>query len=261
MSFQIADPSRVCILSGRFPPTEFRSTWNHRAYANAHGYTYVHCNWPTRAPNRYMVKFHFVREYLAHFDYIFWIDDDAFFIDLDQSLDRLVPEPNEIASFCKSPTNKEISTYLSSGQFMLRGGDIGLNFVNAVLQVDLEDVRAWWREDLGMFTNGDQDAIVYLAHESPPVKAGLRLFDYTVFNSRLKDLETDPKSVFVLHFTGPVKKKRQDYKAAAALLNTGPSLLQREAEEQFYGLESAVPRSWLRRGVGRLGRWVRQSLD
>jgi hypothetical protein len=85
------DPSRVCILSGRFPPTEFLSSWNHRAYANRHGYTYIHCNWPTLAKNRYMTKFCFIQEYVRHFDFIFWIDDDAFFINIERPLSLLAP--------------------------------------------------------------------------------------------------------------------------------------------------------------------------
>lgn len=240
MNVPWTDPARVCIVSGRFPPTEFLSAWNHRAYANVHGYTYVHCNWPTRAANRYMVKFHFVREYLPHFDYLFWIDDDAFIVDLNKPLDALAPQGEELVSFCKSPSNKKIFTYLSSGQFLLRGGPGGIEFVDAVIATSLETVENWWRDDLGMFTKGDQDAVVYLAHEDARFRDKIRLFDHRIFNSRLLDLREDPRSVFLLHFTGSREKKHADHTTAAQILGRGPSLLPPQIEGEFFDIKRAI---------------------
>jgi hypothetical protein len=249
MSAAWSDPSRLCILSGRFPPTEFLSTWNHRAYANQHDHTYIHCTWPTPTSNRYMTKFHFIREYVRHFEYIFWIDDDAFFIDLERSLAPLTPSGNMFASFCKSPSNKSIFTYLSSGQFMLRGGDFGIDFVDAVLSTPLDEVKRWWRDELGMFTNGDQDAIVYLLHEDDRFRHHVQLFDHMDFNSRLADLEADPAAVFLLHFTGPRRRKHADHALARKMLGRGPSLLPPDAESMFSGAPSlrfsTGSRSWL----------------
>jgi hypothetical protein len=241
----LLDASRLCIVSGRFPPTEFQSSWNHRAYANRHGYTYIHCNWPALTTNPYMVKFHFIREYVRHFEYIFWIDDDAFFIDLDKALTSFMPGADKFASFCKSPSNKAIFTYLSSGQFLLRGNSIGAAFVEAVLSTSIEHVKAWWRDDLGMFTKGDQDAIVYLLHEDERFRGGVQLFDYVAFNSRLGDLEVDPEAVFLLHFTGPRERKRADHARAARLLGRGPSLLPSAVEGKFSHVHG------LHRGSGR----------
>jgi len=234
-----ADPSRLCILSGRFPGTEFLSAWNHRAYANRHGHTYIHCNWPTEAPNRYLTKFHFVREYVRHFDWLFWIDDDAFFVDLECGLAPFAPGEGELISFCRSPANKAIFTYLSAGQFLMRGGEEGAVFVEAVLAGDLKAVEAWWREDLGMFTKGDQDIIVHLLHEDERFRGRARLFDHHAFNSRLSDLQADPAEVFLLHFTGPRERKLADHRRAAALLGRGPSLLPEAVEARFTGLDRA----------------------
>jgi len=225
MTYQFSDPSRVCVLSGRFPPSGFQSNWNHRAYANKHGYTYINCDWPTGAQNRYMTKLHFVKQYVRHFDYVFWIDDDAFFIDLEKDLSSLVPPAGKIGSFCRSPTNKKIFTYLSSGQFMLEGGETGARFVDAVLATPLDLVKEWWNDDLGMFTNGDQDAIVYLLHESDAYKDCLVLHPYMDFNSRLLDLTENAEKVFLLHFTGSREKKHADHQQAMAFLGTGPALL------------------------------------
>ncbi|EEE37837.1 hypothetical protein RKLH11_1675 [Rhodobacteraceae bacterium KLH11] len=229
------DPSKVCILSGRFPRSEFLHPWNHYAYARRHGYTYISCDWPTAATNRYMTKFMYLKHYINHFDYVFWIDDDAFFIDHSKSLDAFIPKGDRLASFCKSPANKKIFTYLSSGQFLIRGGKRSEDFIDAILETSLDQVKTWWSEDLGMFTGGDQDAIVYLVHENDKYYDCIELFNYMQFNSRLADLNETPNDVFLLHFTGPRETKIAHAKTAAKILKSGPSLVPEHLEKELLG--------------------------
>jgi hypothetical protein len=181
----------------------------------------------------------FIREYIEFFDYLFWIDDDAFFVDLSTDLMRFVPKGDKVASFCRSPTNKSNFTYLSSGQFVLKGGKVGAEFVNAVLGTSIESVRQWWRAELGMFTHGDQDAIVYLLHEDPRFASAVAIYDYHAFNSRIADLEEGQSPVFLLHFVGSHEQKHADHAKAMKLLNTGPSLLPRSVEEALVGADRA----------------------
>lgn len=235
MTNKLSDPARLCILSGRFPRSEFLHSWNHYAYARTHGYTYIGCDWPTAATNRYMTKFMYVRHYLNLFDYVFWIDDDAFFLQPQKGLDDFIPASDKLASFCRSPTNKEIFTYLSSGQFLIRGGAESTAFIDAITSTDLDTVEAWWREDMGMFTKGDQDAIVFLLHTDPRFQDRLSLHDYSAFNSRIADLEDTPENVFLLHFTGPRPRKIADAARAAELLGTGPALISPEVEKELLG--------------------------
>jgi hypothetical protein len=229
------DPAKVCILSGRFTRSEFLHSWNHYAYAKQHGYTYISCDWPTTAQNRYMTKFFYIKHYINLFDYVFWIDDDAFFIDLKQPLDRFIPAPGKLASFCGSPANKKIFTYLSSGQCLMRGGQASETFIDRVIATPLDKVKDWWRDDLGMFTNGDQDAIVYVVHEDPDYRDCIELYDYMDFNSRIGDLEENPDKVFLLHFTGPRERKIADAAKAAKLLGCGPALLPLHVQDDLLG--------------------------
>ncbi len=235
MTKVFSDPKRVCILSGRFPRSEFLHSWNHYAYARRHGYTYIGCDWPTSATNRYMTKFMYLKHYINLFDYVFWIDDDAFFIDLEKGLEHFIPSGDKIVSFCKSPANKKIFTFLSSGQFLIRGGKRSEEFIEAILNTPLETVEEWWREDLGMFTRGDQDAIVYLLHKDSKYRDCAELFDYMDFNSRLADLQRDPSGVFLLHFTGPRETKVAHAKQAADLLERGPALIPQADEDALLG--------------------------
>ncbi len=240
-----ASPS-IGVVSGRYPASEFEGFVNHKAYCSRHDYTYIYCNWPTGAANRYMNKLEYIRAYYHLFDYLFWIDDDAFFMRPEQGLEAFLPKPGQFLSICSSPTSKPIHTYVSSGQFMLRCNDTGRAFIDAVTTVDLDHVRTWWTDALGYFTNGDQDSIVYLLKQDDRFANYWRL-GYEAFNSRAENLLAgDP--VFVLHFTGTLPTKRRDYASVQQHLRRGPSLL--DPDEARRWQLAQPPPNWPRR-IGR----------
>jgi hypothetical protein len=243
---EAAPPARVGVVSGRYPASEFESFINHKAYCARHGYTYIHCNWPTGAANQYMNKLEYVRAYYHLFDYLFWIDDDAFFMRPEQALEAFVPQPGQFLSICGSPTSKPIHTYVSSGQFMLRCDDTGRAFIDAVTKVDLDHVRSWWTEALGYFTGGDQDAMVYLLKQDDRF-ASYQRHGYEAFNSRVEHLLAgDP--VFLLHFTGTVPVKRRNYASVQQHLGRGPSLLDPDEASRW---QLVQPPPSLPRKIGR----------
>lgn len=214
----------IAVISGRYPATEFASAPNHRAYCGAHGYTYVHCNWPTGQQNPYLNKIEYVLYHFELFDWIFWIDDDAFFLDLGRSLEHLMPPPDKFLSVCSSPAHKKLKTPISSGQFLIRTDETGRRFLETVLATDLEMVRDWWTDDLGYFSGGDQDAMVHAMRTVPEFSDGIEVFSAEVFNSRIDDVVAG-SPVFLLHFTGPRWTKRSDAKRAARHLGRGLELL------------------------------------
>lgn len=227
----IIDNSRICVVSGRHPRTSFESDINHKFYCGLHGYCYIHCTWPTGAKNPYFNKIRYLKAYAPYFDYLFWIDDDAFFLDFEKSIDFLVPSGDEFMSICRSPDFKNIHTFISSGQFLLRCDDTGKNFLDAIEQVDLRVVSGWWREDLGFFSNGDQDAMIYLMQTDPRF-SNFVLHDYRRFNSRIENLENG-ESPFLIHFTGSAEKKAAALRRAQARLGRAPSLLPKSAEDSL----------------------------
>lgn len=87
--------------------------------------------------------------------------------------------------------------------FVVRSSELSKQFFKAVLATDLNKVKAWWKDELGFFSNGDQDAMVYLLLESEKYKSKMDLYDYQHFNSRYENLFIeDLHKPFVLHFTG-----------------------------------------------------------
>lgn len=231
MTDQKVDSKRIAVVSGRYPLTKFDSYVNHKAYCDLHGYTYISCSWPTGANNPYMNKIRYIQSYVHAFDYIFWIDDDAFFIDLEQSLEDFLPAETHFLSVCSSPDFKALKTFISSGQFMIRCNAVGKSFLSEVERMDLEAVRDWWKSELGYFSNGDQDAMVFLLKEDEKYK-NYTCYNYKYFNSRIENLDNSDR-VFILHFTGVPERKQESWLRAQSILRCGSALLPDSVVEKY----------------------------
>lgn len=242
---------KVALLSGRFPITKFETPINHKLYADTYNYTYIHCNWPTKAKNLYLNKIHYILSYIDVFDYIIWIDDDAFFINFDKDIMDYKPEENAFISFCKSPTFKTLKTYLSSGQFIVKCNALSKQFFTDILHQNLVEIEKSWTKELGYFTRGDQDIIVYLLLNNEMYKEAYKLYDYKAFNSRFENIdEQDIHKPLILHFTGSPEVKYQNVLKTQAQLKLGPSLV-RTSLLSNYGFEKPKENVSLRKQVKR----------
>lgn len=195
----------ILILSGsdhiRFP-----TMINQKAYADRHGYRYSFDITPrTNRRNKYYHKLHAIRDALPQADWLFWIDDDAAFTQMQVSLESQVPElgRNDLSAiFCVSPVNPNGGwTTVSSGNFFVRNDAAGQKLIEQAIQTDLETVRAWWNTDsLGMFTNGDQDALVYHIKTDDCIGSKVSILEYERFNTRPYHFDHAGQH-FLVHFT------------------------------------------------------------
>lgn len=225
---------RICIISGRYPETTFKSAINHKIYAEKYGYSYIHCNYPTKAENSYLNKIHYLLNYIDLYDYIVWIDDDAFFINFEQDIMQFAPKGDMFLSACKSPTFKPLKTYFSSGQFILKSNALSKQFLNDIINANFSTVKSWWTDDLGYFSNGDQDAMVYLLLTKEIYKNTHRLYNYKAFNSRIENIlnEDDPLPL-ILHFTGKPIVKKKNYLKAQRFLGLPASLVSKKYLQEY----------------------------
>ncbi|WP_033956547.1 putative nucleotide-diphospho-sugar transferase [Psychroserpens jangbogonensis] len=224
----------TCIISGRFPATEFKANINHKIYADTYGYSYIHCNWPTTLNNNYLNKIAYILHHIDDYDYIVWIDDDAFFFDFEKDIMEYAPKNDSFISLCKSPSFKELKTHFSSGQFIVKCNELSKRFFQDVLKIELNFVKEWWPDKLGFFTNGDQDIMVYLLLENTSYKGKLDLYDYNCFNSRWENLsEIDVHKPFILHFTGRGQVKRNNYIETQLKFNLHASLVSNSTLEKY----------------------------
>jgi hypothetical protein len=187
-----------------------------------------------------MNKIEYIKHYYNIFDFIFWIDDDAFFIDTEKSLEEFLPSNDNFLSICGSPDYKKIHTFISSGQFAIKCSEVGKRFIDETIKVDLSKVKEWWDESLGYFTNGDQDAMVFLLKEHPEFKHRYKRYHYMKFNSRVEDIFNNGgvDNLFILHITGTPVKKRDDYIKVQKFLKRSPSLVV-ESLERDYNLHTS----------------------
>lgn len=197
--------SQMMILSGcdrlRFP-----TMINHRAYADRHDYAYRFDISPRLGrANVYFHKLAAIADALPHTTWLFWIDDDAAFTQLDRPFSDVVPEMEDaetFAVFCVSPVNPQGGwTALSSGNFFVRNCVRGRALIEAAQATDLALVEDWWDPAaVGMFTGGDQDALVYQIKTNPLFAAGVQIVEYERFNTRPYHFQWQGQH-FLAHFT------------------------------------------------------------
>jgi hypothetical protein len=216
---------------------------NHQYYANQQGLCYIYDTAPT-GQGGYSYKLEKIAKFLSYdlFEWLFWIDDDGLFMQYDKSLTDFLDEnsgPDLI--FCKSPVNtfegREIQTYISSGNFFIRNSQRSRDFIDAVRQVSLEEVKAWWNEDeLGFYSNGDQDAMIYLLKTDERFSSGdfYTRLPYTAFNCRPFHFIERPDEHFLVHFTG--EKKGEQIQAFAERFQLSEALIPSTELEKMHGL-------------------------
>ena len=164
------DPARCCIVSGS-SEVRLRSFVNHKTYAAIHGHDYRFETGPFRdMQSNYFLKIHALEHVLPRYDWLLWMDDDAYFTDFATSaLDTILAGDRGDAFLfaCRSPVNARGQwTFLNSGVLLLRSCPLAHDFLARTRSTSLASVRRAWREDrYGMFTNGDQDVIIHLLHE------------------------------------------------------------------------------------------------
>lgn len=190
----------------------FKSFVNHKIFADINSVNYAWSFMLRRdGVNPYFGKIDTVRAALGADEWVFWLDDDAYFTDFSW---RLLPYVDRYKRhdliICRSPVNAGAWTFISSGQFFLKSTRRSLEFLDAVRSVDLEQVKKWWsQEKYGMYTNGDQDAIVYVLATDARFKEGdffVRL-DYSEFNSREFHYKNFPHECRLLHLASATKTK------------------------------------------------------
>lgn len=204
---------RIGVISGFFPGRRLNSHVNHSAYCRAHGYFYIDASHPGTHPRPYFRKIEVILECLPLFDWVFWLDDDAYFTDFSIPLRSfLEPADCEDIIICKSPSTKKVFTKFSCGQFFIRNSPRSFEFLRLVLQADLPMIKsAFWQERHGQFTSSDQDAFVYLTETIPTFGPGfIRIVDHNQFNNRDFEYSSSTSEHFLIHFTGHEKTRDKD---------------------------------------------------
>lgn len=204
---------------------------NHRIYAEHVGLPCVFDLSPSTVDRIYLHKVEALLRLLPRAEWLFWIDDDAFFTDFRVDLRRFLDGTGDHdLVFCRSPVNPEGGwTWMSTGQFFIRRCDAAFQLLEAVAAADLDEVRAWWDPAAyGLFTNGDQDALVHrlMGPDADRWRDRYLRLPSEAFNSRPYHYERRLDEHFLCHFAVPGGRPKAEVIAEfAERIGTTPALV------------------------------------
>lgn len=180
----------------------------HQLYARRHGYTYHLEFAPFEGARGYWHKVSALLAHLDAHDWVVWLDDDAFITDLDSSFiaDAIGQAEAQgaflaIAGSVPDELNGAWAAY-NTGVFALRCDARSAELLGAMARVDLDELQAWWDpQRLGMFTHGDQDALVWFV-ETQGLAEQIHWVDPDEWNSRPWRYSSSLSEHPVVHFPG-----------------------------------------------------------
>lgn len=198
---------RICLTSGG-DEIRLRSYVNHTIYAREHGLDYrLECGLDTGITNKFFYKTSIVRRLLPLYDWIVWIDDDAFFTDFDaDTIRRLINEAERSEQFLVIAEGPEepngFWSRINTGVFLVKNDERGRRLLDLMTGVDLAEVRAWWEDDRdGVFTGGDQDQM-WWALSTHGFLESTKIVGHRELNSRGHYYDNSLGDAFVMHFAG-----------------------------------------------------------
>ncbi|MCO0634247.1 hypothetical protein NGH33_09940, partial [Micrococcus yunnanensis] len=198
---------RICITSGG-DEIRLRSYVNHAIYAREHGLDYrLETGIDPHIVTKFDYKVAILRRLLPRYDWLVWMDDDAFFTDFEaDNLRRLISEAerDDISLvIAEGPTEPNgFWSRINTGVMLLRNDETARTIVESTSTADLATVRAWWDDDRdGLFTHGDQDQM-WWAIQTGGHAERVRIVGHRELNSRGHYYEDSLTDAFVMHFTG-----------------------------------------------------------
>lgn len=193
---------RILVLSSHTKPSS-TGPINHQSYCRLHGYNYLFdaTPYPLRSP--YDQKLQSIIHNLQTADWLMWLDHDAYFMNHGVKLESFLETESDFI-FGNSPvTTSGDWTVLNSGVFFVRNTPFARSLLVDALNTNIESVREWWKkEKQGLFTNSEQDRLVYQFTTKDLLGTKVRVVEYTLFNARTYDFHRRPDEKFIVHFCG-----------------------------------------------------------
>ena len=206
----LRDP-RICLVSGA-DEIRLRSYINHVIYAREHGFDYrLECGLAEGITNKFFYKSRTVERLLPTVDWLVWLDDDVYFTQFARDGLRPLIEQAErddhylvIAEGAVEP--RGFASFINTGVFLLRNDPRSFRLLELMHSAPLDEVRAWWTPELGVFTNGDQDLMTW-ALKTTDLGDGARIVAPVLLNSRSHLYPNSIHDAFICHFAGHFDKE------------------------------------------------------
>lgn len=227
METRNGDP-RIAIVSG-CDELRYASYVGHQTYARRHGMDYHLELAPFPGHRGYWHKVRSLLEHLDDYEWLVWLDDDAFVTALeDDFLRATIAEADAAGRFVAvAPSvddelNGAWAAY-NSGVLALKSCPETEEMLRIALDPPLEEIKAWWDTDRwGVFTNGDQDVFVWYLETRHP--DGVHWVDPLRWNARPWNYASGLNEHPVCHFPGHPDKTLAIAEFAGRM-GVGPTLV------------------------------------
>ncbi|GAB3018503.1 hypothetical protein GCM10011376_00460 [Nocardioides flavus (ex Wang et al. 2016)] len=208
----IGDGADICLVSGG-DEIRLRSYVNHAVYARLHELDYrLECGVDEGIGTKFFYKTSILARVLPRYDWVVWLDDDAFITDFDRDGFRQLIEQAEadghsivIAEGPLEPNG--FWSVANTGVMCLKRSPEVFDLLSVMDDSHLEFARDWWDDERhGTFTGGDQDLFVWWM-ETRGHRDRVRIVEHHALNSRGHYYEDSLSDAFVMHFCGYPDKK------------------------------------------------------
>lgn len=165
-----------------------------KEYADKHGYDF-RCSHDTFKTHYFFHKFHLIKELLKDYDYIFWIDADAYFVNYDKKIEDFITDPEKLFIVAID------QEYLNTGVFIIKNHEISDRILDTVINVGPTIDHAF--PDAFILKNIFDNNPNFVEYIKP--QKLLNAYIYELYKNRMKpnpDGEFEKGISFVLHFPG-----------------------------------------------------------
>ena len=200
--------NKTIIISGA-NSYRFDAHINHQRYADKQEIDYkFHLS--SGLANPYFTKCYAVLDSFEQgYEYVLWIDDDAFFINPNWNCLSVFQENAEDVIVTQGRTNKKSgTTFFNNGIMFIRNTDKMIDLFTSIPNTPWAEVRDNWKSEWGPCEGNDQPRMIYLTQAKFP--KSVRILDYPGFNAheitfkqQRNFLQTQPP---IVHITGTNKE-------------------------------------------------------
>ncbi|MDQ2852167.1 MAG: hypothetical protein M3Y49_15835 [Actinomycetota bacterium] len=198
---------RICIVSGG-DEIRSRAYVNHTVYAREYGLDYrLECALDEGVTDVFFFKTAIVRRVLPLYDWIVWLDDDAWITDFDRDGFRELAQRAEAQGKfmvgCENPLEPNgFWSKFNAGVAMFKNCERTWQFLGLMTEDNIAVAAEWWDPELhGWSSGGDQDISVW-ALDQAGLTDGVLWVDHRELNSRWQYYSEGLDDAFVLHFCG-----------------------------------------------------------
>jgi hypothetical protein len=199
---------KTIIISGA-DSYRFNAHINHQRYADAQGIDYQFHK-SENLSNPFFTKCYAILDsFEKGYEYVLWIDDDAFFINLTWDCTSIFKQYEEDVIVTQGRTNKKSGiTLFNNGVMFIRNTPDMNSLFRSIPETSWEEIQKNWNLEWGPCEGNDQPRMIYLTQVRHP--GTVKILEYPGFNAheitfkQQKDfLKTNPP---IAHITGTNKE-------------------------------------------------------